>query len=290
MPAISLTNLSRPYRVVESGPEFWNNNNATTFSISNGRRTSTSRERSLFHGDTALLLLCRSLQADDDDDDDDFLAYMMSLHLDAGADTNVSRFQGKTCLLEACERNSPTMARLLLGLRAAGRSGLRAHPPVDSAGRRRLAGPVSWNGPTSISILLSNGWKKDGTKPIRRTPLCFSIVHDSFRAAKMLLVAGASPCRHPESTDETPLYMAVKLARTTRNSKSIAQKAELNNNNINNSSSNNENNDDNTGNVDIVELLLQYQSPINTLSHKPNKYAKSPLINTINNTIRPKTL
>ncbi|TIC93493.1 Ankyrin-1 [Colletotrichum higginsianum] len=296
------------------------------------QRTQDVNERSFIHGDTALLLLCHSLQTDDDD----FLAYMMSLLLDAGADPNVSGFQGKTCLLEACERNSPTMASMLLraGARpdSANIAGItplfealmnssedmvellldydadqslefpwpNQQTPLTAAIAERnfglfclllhrvddvnqldglgfapihlLTAPenISWlarllERPDVDLELLSDGWEEDCTKPVRRTPLCFAIVHDNFRAAEMLLVAGASPCRHPEATDETPLYMAVKLARTTRNSKSSS------------SSNENEKHTDNTSNVDIVELLLEYQSPINTLSNKSKKYAKSPL-------------
>ncbi|GKT50662.1 tankyrase-1 [Colletotrichum spaethianum] len=60
--------------------------------------------------------------------------------------------------------------------------------------------------------------------------------------------------------------MAVKLARTTKNKQGKHK----------------EENVDNTGNTDIVELLLAYQSPINTLDHRSQKYAKSPLMLAVN--------
>ncbi|TQN67518.1 Ankyrin-1, partial [Colletotrichum shisoi] len=306
------------------------------------QRTQDVNERSFIHGDTTLLLLCHSIQTDDDD----FLAYMMSLLLDAGADPNVSGFQGKTCLLEACERNSPTMASMLLRAGArpdssniAGITPLsealmsssedmvellldydadqslefpwpNQQTPLTAAIAERnfdifclllhrvddvnqldglgfvpihlLTAPesISWlarllERPDVNLDLLSDGWEEDRTEPIRRTPLSLAIVHDNFRAAEMLLVAGASPCRHPEATNETPLYMAVKsnkiiLLLLLKND----TKAELDSSS---SIDSNEDNTDNTSNVDIVELLLEYQSPINTLSHKSKKYAKSPL-------------
>ncbi|KAL2875024.1 hypothetical protein SGCOL_009727 [Colletotrichum sp. CLE4] len=110
--------------------------------------------------------------------------------------------------------------------------------------------------------LLSNGISGDGKKFIRRTPLTFAIFDDNFKAVELLLEAGASPCRHPASPDETPLFTAVEMARTTKNKESL-EESEV---------------DISTGNTDIVELLLAYQSPINTLNRKSKKYAKSPLM------------
>ncbi|KAJ3938883.1 uncharacterized protein N0V96_010990 [Colletotrichum fioriniae] len=110
--------------------------------------------------------------------------------------------------------------------------------------------------------LLSNGISGDRKKFIRRTGLSFAIVDDNFKAVELLLEAGASPYRHPASPDETPLLIAVEMARTTKNKESL-EESEL---------------DISTGNTDIVELLLAYQSPINTLNRKSKKYAKSPLM------------
>ncbi|KAK1705412.1 ankyrin repeat-containing domain protein [Colletotrichum lupini] len=110
--------------------------------------------------------------------------------------------------------------------------------------------------------LLSNGISGDRKKFIRRTALSFAIVDDNFKAVELLLEAGASPRRHPASLDETPLLIAVEMARTTKNKESV-EESEV---------------DISTGNTDIVELLLAYQSPINTLNWKSKKYAKSPLM------------
>ncbi|WYZ43203.1 hypothetical protein EsH8_VI_000902 [Colletotrichum jinshuiense] len=104
----------------------------------------------------------------------------------------------------------------------------------------------------------------DATAFTRRTPLCFAISDDNFKAAELLLEAGASSCRVPGSTDDTPLYMAVNMARTTTNK-----------------NSNGEDDTDDTGNSDIVELLLAYQTPINTIDRKSKRYAKSPLMEAI---------
>lgn len=65
--------------------------------------------------------------------------------------------------------------------------------------------------------LLSNGISGDRKKFIRRTGLSFAIVDDNFKAVELLLEAGASPYRHPASPDETPLLIAVEMARTTKN-------------------------------------------------------------------------
>ncbi|KZL84908.1 ankyrin unc44 [Colletotrichum incanum] len=292
------------------------------------QRTQHINERSFVHGETALLLLCRYL-----DTGDDLLTHMMSLLLDAGADPNISGFDGKTCLLEACERNSLTMVRILLRAGASPDSStldgftplrealmnsnrgivetlidcdvdqsLKFPSPNDQipltfviaernfdlfrlllyrsddinqldgagfAAIHLLTAPeyIDWlsfllERPDVDLDLLSDGLNDDHTGLVRRTPLCFAIFHDNFKAVEMLLEAGASPCRHPETTDGTPLYMAVRLARTTRNKKGRDGEDEI----------------DNTGNVDIVELLLAYQSPINTLNHKSKRYAKSPLM------------
>ncbi|GKT63995.1 UNC44 ankyrin-related protein [Colletotrichum tofieldiae] len=292
------------------------------------QQTQDVNERSFVHGDTALLLLCRYL-----DTDDDLLTHIMSLLLDAGADPNISGLGGKTCLLEACERNSQTMVRLLLRAGASPDSStLDGATPLREALMNSNRGIIEtlldydvdqslkfpWpNDQTPLTFviaerdldlfrlllyrsddinqldgagfaaihlltapeyidwlscllersdvdldLLSDGLNDDHTGLVRRTPLSFAIFHDNFKAVEMLLEAGASPCRHPETTDGTPLYMAVRLARTTRNEKSRDKEDEI----------------DNNGNVDIVELLLAYQSPVNTLNHKSKKYAKSPLM------------
>ncbi|KAK1983310.1 ankyrin repeat-containing domain protein [Colletotrichum cereale] len=293
------------------------------------QRTQDVNERSFVHGDTALLLLCRFL----DTDDEILLADMFSLFFAAGADPNISGLDGKTCLLEACERNSITMVELLLGAGAspnasttAGNTPLRealmnsnvaivkrliGHDvdlnlkfpwpsdqtpltfviiehnfdlfrvllntlddvnQLDGAGFaaiHMLTAPeyIEWLPHllrrTDVDLdLLSNGLEDDHTSALRRTPLCFAVYHDNFKAAEILLEAGANPCRCPETTDDTPVYMAVRFARITNHKRSRHDKDNI----------------DSTGNVDILELLLAYQSPINTLNRKSKEYAKSPLM------------
>ncbi|KAK1996824.1 ankyrin [Colletotrichum falcatum] len=247
------------------------------------QRTQDVNERSFVHGDTALLLLCRSL----DTRDHLLLADMLSLFLAAGADPNVSGLDGKTCLLEACERGSTTMAELLLRAGASpDASDIAGNTPLREALLssnveivKRLVGrdvdlDISFPWPsdqtplafvisernfqlfkillnTSVDInqrdgagfaavhtltapeyiewlphllqrpdldldLLSNGLKGSRRRALRRTPLGFAIFHGNFKAVEMLLGAGANPCRCPGTTDDTPVYMAVKFARATR--------------------------------------------------------------------------
>ncbi|KAK2051355.1 ankyrin [Colletotrichum caudatum] len=294
------------------------------------QRTQNVNERSLVHGDTALFLLCRFLDAHHES----LFADMLSLFLTAGADPNISRLDGRTCLLEACERNSITMVELLLRAGASpNASTITGDTPLrealmnsnvaivkrlighgvdldmnfpwpsdqtpltfviierkfdlfkillnalhdinqlDGAGFaaiHMLTAPeyIEWlphllKKPDVALDLRSDGLQDDGKRAVRRTPLCFAIFHDNFKAIEMLLEAGASPCRCPGTTDDTPVYMAVKLARTTSYKKSRHDKSDV---------------DNNTGNVDILELLLSYQSPINTLNQKSKEYAKSPLM------------
>ncbi|KAK2007707.1 ankyrin [Colletotrichum eremochloae] len=250
------------------------------------QRTENINEKSFIHGETALLLLCRFL----DTRDDILLAKMLSLFLAAGADPNISGLNGRTCLLEACERNSIIMVELLLRAGAspnastiAGDTPLREalmnsnvaivkmlvehdvdlgvkfpwpsdQTPLtfvimehnfelfrllintlddinqlDGAGFaaiHMLTVPeyIEWlpyllKRPDADLDLLSNGWGEDHTKALRRTPLGFAIWHDNFKAMEMLLEAGANPCRCPGTTDGTPVYMAVKFARTTYHKK-----------------------------------------------------------------------
>ncbi|KAK1574197.1 ankyrin repeat-containing domain protein [Colletotrichum navitas] len=304
------------------------------------QKTQDVNERSSVHGDTALLLLCRFL----DLRDDLLFGNMLSLFLAAGADPNISGLDGKTCLLEACERNSVTMVELLLRAGASpnastidGNTPLRealmnsnvaiverliAHDvdldmnfpwpsdqtpltfviiernfdlfklllntlddinQLDGAGFAAihlLTAPeyIEWlphllRRPDVDLNLLSNGLEDDRTRVLRRAPLGFAIFHDNFKAVEMLLEAGANPCRCPGATDDTPVYMAVKFARTT-NYKNRSVSHDLSPVAIKHDKSKL----DNTGNVDILELLVSYQSPINTLlNHKSKEYAKSPL-------------
>ncbi|EFQ35632.1 uncharacterized protein GLRG_10776 [Colletotrichum graminicola M1.001] len=220
------------------------------------RKTQDVNERSFVHGDPALLLLCRFL-----DLRHDFLfGDMLSLFLAAGADPNISGLDGNTCLLEACERNSLLLDTLddINQLDGAGFAAIHILTAPDY---------IEWlphllKRPDVDLDLLSNGLEDDRKRALRRTPLGFAIFHDNFKAVEMLLEAGANPCRCPGTTDDTPVYMAVKVARTTNYKNSKHDKSKF----------------DKNGNVDILELLLSYQSPINTLlNHKSKEYAKSPL-------------
>ncbi|KAK2034789.1 ankyrin [Colletotrichum zoysiae] len=240
------------------------------------QRTQDVNERSLVHGDTALLLLCRFL----DTRHESLFADMLSLFLTAGPDPNISGLDGKTCLLEACERNSITLTPLTFVIIERNfdlfkllSNALHDINQLDGAGFAAIhmltaPGYIEWlphllKRPDVDLDLLSNGFEDGRRRALRRSPLGFAIFHDNFKAIEMLLEAGASPCRCPGTTDDTPVYMAVKLARTTSYKKSRHEKSDV---------------DNNTGNVDILELLLSYQSPINTLNHKSKEYAKSPLM------------
>ncbi|KAF6803447.1 ankyrin unc44 [Colletotrichum musicola] len=108
--------------------------------------------------------------------------------------------------------------------------------------------------------LLTDSVAKNGS-PARQTALSFAIAEENFSAVKMLLEAGASPCRHPKSTDRTPLYIAVDFAKTGREDSS-------------------EDGKDRTGNLDIAELLLAYQTPINVIDHHV-KFPKSALMKAV---------
>ncbi|KAF6808593.1 ankyrin unc44 [Colletotrichum sojae] len=108
--------------------------------------------------------------------------------------------------------------------------------------------------------LLTDSVAKNGS-PARQTALSFAIAEENFTAVKMLLEAGASPCRHPKSTDRTPLYIAVDFAKTGREDSSEGGK-------------------DRTGNLDIAELLLAYQTPINVIDQHV-KFPKSALMKAV---------
>ncbi|KAF9871252.1 hypothetical protein CkaCkLH20_11173 [Colletotrichum karsti] len=105
--------------------------------------------------------------------------------------------------------------------------------------------------------LLTDSKSKNGAS-IRQTALSFAIVGNSFKAAEMLLRAGARPYRHPNATDRTPLYIDADFAKMGGDDSS-------------------ENNENRSSNLDIAKLLLSYNSPINILDPKKKFYSRSPL-------------
>ncbi|KAI8159696.1 hypothetical protein KHU50_008764 [Colletotrichum sp. SAR 10_65] len=110
--------------------------------------------------------------------------------------------------------------------------------------------------------LLTDSESSNGA-PVRLTALSYAITEQNFQAVELLLRAGANPDRHPQASDKSPLFVAVDF---------VAGRLE----DISGDK-------DPNGNLDIAELLISYNSSINTINPKSKRHTRSPLMLAVKN-------
>ncbi|KAJ5015600.1 Ankyrin-2 [Colletotrichum sp. SAR 10_99] len=109
--------------------------------------------------------------------------------------------------------------------------------------------------------LLTDSESSNGA-PVRLTALSYAITEQNFQAVELLLRTGANPDRHPQASDKSPLFVAVDFIAGRL--EDIGDK-------------------DPNGNLDIAELLISYNSSINTIYPKSKRHTRSPLMLAVKN-------
>ncbi|KAL3292004.1 ankyrin [Colletotrichum asianum] len=113
-----------------------------------------------------------------------------------------------------------------------------------------------------LSIDLLTDSESSNGAPVRLTALSYAITEQNFQAVELLLRAGANPDRHPQASDKSPLFVAVDFVAGRL--EDIGDK-------------------DPNGNLDIAELLISYNSSINTINPKSKRHTRSPLMLAVKN-------